>query len=101
MGQDTVSSYTGFRTVTRKAINEVQRVLLVRLYTILTAVSKGAVNNLQFPLNNSIGILLLLLEKCCVATSLRSIVCMPRSQMLTLRQNGNEIFPFGTLDQGV
>ena len=34
MGQDTVSSYTGFRTVRREEVNGVQRILLVRLNTV-------------------------------------------------------------------
>lgn len=49
MGQDTVSSYTGFRTVTREEVNGVQRILLVRLDTVLISVSKGSVNSTKPP----------------------------------------------------
>jgi hypothetical protein len=77
MGQDTVSSYTGFRTVTRKAINGVQRILLVRLYAHLMSVLKGGVNYAQFPFKTTGGgLLLLFLEKCRIATSLRERVCV-------------------------
>jgi beta-galactosidase/beta-glucuronidase len=36
MGHDTVSSYTGFRTVTSENVNGVQSILLVRLDTVET-----------------------------------------------------------------
>ena len=49
MGQDTVGSYTGFRTVAREAIDGVQRVLLVRLDEVLISVSKGSVDFVQLP----------------------------------------------------
>ena len=42
MGEDTVSSYTGFRTVTREDVNGVLRVVLVRLDTVLRRISKGS-----------------------------------------------------------
>jgi hypothetical protein len=34
MDEDTVSSYTGFRTVTREEVDGVQRILLVRYETL-------------------------------------------------------------------
>ena len=42
MGEDTVSSYTGFRTVSKEEVNGVQRVLLVRSDTFLGKISKGS-----------------------------------------------------------
>ena len=47
MGQDTVSSYTGFRTVTKEEVNGVQRILLVRLDTGSRNISKGSENLIE------------------------------------------------------
>jgi hypothetical protein len=45
MGQDTISSYTGFRTVTSEKVNGVQRILLVCFDTVLMSVPTGSVNS--------------------------------------------------------
>jgi len=42
MGQDTVSSYTGFRTVTREEVHGVQRIVLVCLGSVSLRISKAA-----------------------------------------------------------
>jgi hypothetical protein len=71
MGQDTVSSYTGFRTVTSEEVNGVQRILLVSLDTVSLSMSKGSGNLTEWSLAEQV-----VAHRCsclerCVETSLK------------------------------
>ena len=72
MGEDTVKSYTGFRTISRGSINGVQRILLVRRVPLYAMLKQYQDRSCRLDVN----------------------------WYTNDQQNGEVIFPFGTLDQG-